>query len=732
MEFQNTQKKRCWDKLSIDQHIEHYRDEEKLFIKNICSDNFEFIASNIHLINDKKLQNDSFFIACCFSSSVKIIELMYNHYNININNVAMQHHKCFLLVCYVNDCVDVIRYLVENTKVDIMQCDESLNNCLHIASEMNCPEVLEYFIKEKGMDPWSLNNQGFDCLMRTCFLNNNVEAVKYYIEVIGMNPLQTNKYQQNCLTLACQLNDLTVIKYLIEQKMDPLYKDIHGYDCLFWACYCNHLDVIKYLVNVIGIEKINEKKNQSNKKYNYLISACKINTDVRIIKYLIEEVGIDINHQNEDGDNCLLIAATTNPEPMIIKYLTEEINMDPNITNAKGWNCLKNACCNNNLKIIKYLITEMGMNINYNDMIETERTNNCLLDASMNPNLEVIKYFIEEMRMDIEYSNDIGNNCLLIACALNKNVEIIKYMIEELKMDTNKLNIDGTNCLTLCLHLNKSLNVAKYLIECTNIPIKLGNLRRNEYISCLQRLQSNQQRINEFITKGIESYGTKCVFKKDDNITRFFVNPLIFNYEIRKLLNVYFFECEYESFVFFADVLGCKILLEEDVMNRNTSDSETNDTETSDSETSVIETNHCTKELLFLHNNTPYYGSRDIVYRSILLLRDTEYLNHDNPMNLSVNAPEYVIRLYIDSCYSGKINIDQFILPEDFVDFLKLIDQYPTTVLAIDKLEIQLIKYIDKNKIIFDEEIDMIISKYHLKHMYLYQKGKLIIEKNNN
>jgi hypothetical protein len=59
------------------------------------------------------------------------------------------------------------------------------------------------------------------------------------------------------------------------------------------------------------------------------------------------------------------------------------------------------------------------------------------------------------------------------------------------------------------------------------------------------------------------------------------------------------------------------------------------------------------------------------------------------------------------------------VLPKDFIDFLNFIDKYPTTVLSINLLEHQLLRYMKHNNILPDHEIHGLIAKYQLKHLYL-------------
>jgi ankyrin repeat protein len=728
MEHLNVRKRNGWDMIKMSQFLDRCSEDEKMLVNKIINplDDFEYVKTIVKKIEGDEKRNDLFCIACCFASDPWIIDLMYKEYKNDIETeiqwiIEGKGIGLMSLVCYINDCVEIIKYLVENMNLDITKCDDDGNHCLHIASQNNSLDVIKYLIS-RGLDPKSQNNEGIDCLMKACFSTVDVSIVKYYIEDIKMSPFSVNIFGQTSLLLACQCqkNNIQIIKYLIEKcGMDLFSKDLEGYDCLTWACYFgfNRIDVIKYLIDVMGSGKIRSMHSSNKKKYSYLISACKINHDIDVIKYLIEDIGLDTLYTDLDGNNCLLAAATTNPNPMILQYLIEEVGMDVNVKTYDGSNIFRICCRNNNLRVIKYLIEKVGADVHYVD----PGGDNCLLDVSTHQNVDVVKYIVEDLKFDIGYENEIGIDCLLAACAANPNIDTIKYMINDLKMDVEKVNIDGSNCLTLSLHLNENLDVVRYLIESTDVPVKLFGLEISRYVAILRILHKNPRRINEFVKRGIRLYGNKCLFEKNKNgKLKGIVNPLIFDNDMRLLLHINPFKFKYKTFVRFADALKCRLKLEDTMIYEKHYALE-------DMQTSDIEDDECVGELndlLFYCNDIPYYGIRQKVFESMLLFNDTEYLSHCEPVKLSVDIPEYVMNLYVESCHNGLFSIDK-IKTEDFVRFLNLIDQYPTKRLSIENMEIELICYMDINNMMNDEKVKHILMKYHLKRIYLYLTDKL-------
>jgi hypothetical protein len=307
--------------------------------------------------------------------------------------------------------------------------DKNGNNCLLLAcGNNNNLDIIKYLIEDVRMDCHYLNYLEDNCLTTACWENTNLEIIKYLIEDKKININHVDNNNNNCLLSACNANtNLDVIKYLIEEKqMDVTYLNINGENCLTMACSNNtNISIIKYLIEDIKMNILHT----NNIGSNCLLRACRHNTNLSIIKYLIEDIKMNILHTNNVGSNCLLLACNCNTNLSIIKYLIEDKKMDITINNNFQDNCLTLACWQNeNLEIIKYLIEEKGMKtIHVNSY-----GNNCLILACQdNTNLEIIKYLIEDIKMNIMHFNKCGKGCFILTCQNNTNPYVAKYLVEE-------------------------------------------------------------------------------------------------------------------------------------------------------------------------------------------------------------------------------------------------------------------------------------------------------------
>ena len=129
-----------------------------------------------------------------------------------------------------------------------------------------------------------------------------------------------------------------------------------------------------------------------------------------------------------------------------------------------------------------------------------------LFSATLNKHIKVIKYVVEELGENIIFKNN-DNDCLSIACKYNMNSRVIGYIM-------NKL---GINDLTNINYLNMAIQhdnvyTITYLIEETNIDISKANIEnipknskefllghgymyfinQNKYVNLIRNILSNE------------------------------------------------------------------------------------------------------------------------------------------------------------------------------------------------------------------------------------------------
>jgi hypothetical protein len=274
----------------------------------------------------------------------------------------------------------------------------------------------------------------------------------------------------------------------------------HKSFCIFAIIMYSLFDTLTTMHHTKSIDE-----NNPDNEHAYIKNILVQHDTDAITLTTIFDFDIQRSTNDNDNDNCLTLACLQTTNLPIIKYLIEECKMDINHVDQYNNNCLALACMNNtNLAVIKYLIEKCKMNINH----VNQYNNNCLALACMNnTNLAIIKYLIEECKMDINHVNQYNNNCLALACLRNTNLAIIKYLIEECKMDINHVSKDNNNCLTLACRENTNLAVIKYLIKEHQMFIeKINHVLYNKFKDIVLTISKEYRNLNNLLLMGYEEY----------------------------------------------------------------------------------------------------------------------------------------------------------------------------------------------------------------------------------
>lgn len=493
------------------------------------------------------------------------------------------------------------------------------------------------------------------------------------------------------------------MKYLRDNYQYISSKSKQNIIFLFTCCITDDILILDFIINIFAIDV----HLQSRFKRNCLMFACHYNINLCVIKHLIEHYLIDINQNNNNNNNCLTIACKYNPNWRIIDYLLNQIKMDINHLTKRKNNCLTVACTRNTLEIIQYLIGH--------------KDGKTLLDH-------------------VTLTN---KNCLMYACQFNK-LDCVKYLIEENLIDPHTV-LNNETCLR-CAYLNDDPLIAKYLIDHTNLfDHHTNNLRGIGFdkFKNIAILIKNYGKLNKFLKMGLARY----TLREIKNFIDSSLNPLILNNETNRLYNIHdpFKEIDFNRFKQHVDCLDNETLTSmsfynDGVLNRHYSiinpvaepevgpESEVvRANPTRDPDEIIITKQEIAtlidfskNELLFEHNNIRYHGDRDVVYDSIIFLKDINSIcDFTDDIVLEGVMPKYAVNLYIQTIYGRPFDINEIKIPDIF-NFIRFIDQYPSTQLSIDLFERFIVRYFNDNNIEYNDMMKDIALKYKLRILYLH------------
>jgi ankyrin repeat protein len=253
-----------------------------------------------------------FELSCMSNQSIDVIKYLRSIYGIDWSNDA----KYLLNGCGYNN-LEIVKYLVEETERIFGKNDKKMIKCMISACQHNTrTQVIDFLINQLS------DNVNMDLIKKdisdALIKNGHGEIIEYMIKEHGINPKFKNANGENYLMLLCgkekeygEDDEFETIKYLIDvANIDLSDVDNVNYNCLMHACRCaRNLRIVKYLI----YEKKMDPLMTDNVGNNCLSIACLMNSDQDIVQFLVRDLGIDPDHRNIDNQSCMDLGIT-NPE----------------------------------------------------------------------------------------------------------------------------------------------------------------------------------------------------------------------------------------------------------------------------------------------------------------------------------------------------------------------------------------------------------------------------------
>lgn len=235
-----------------------------------------------------------------------------NDPNFDIDTLDKTGRSLLFLACKICD-FDKIKKLVE-LGCNVHLIDNIGHNCLTTTCGLQEPHldkltIVRYFIEDHKVDPYCLTNKDESCLYIACKYNN-VDIARYLLEaypdLLDIKPL----CDASCLEISITQNNQDVFQLLLSKGANVNdMNDESGMSCLMTAGLSRQYFMVKLLIESgAEINLINFK----NKNALYYATYHMHNNDDTIL-YLLEHGAFICDRTYK------LLSRSTNPE--ILKYL---------------------------------------------------------------------------------------------------------------------------------------------------------------------------------------------------------------------------------------------------------------------------------------------------------------------------------------------------------------------------------------------------------------------------
>jgi ankyrin repeat protein len=283
-----------------------------------------------------------------------------------------------------------------------------------------------------------------------------------------------NCFKQAIMNDAFELDDIS--KYAIAGGSNEIVRIIEQKGISFDNCFevavkYHRMDLCDWLLMHTRCESINLSLSLgcfnypaffftmiNEKSFNNALFTALEKCNIEVIKYLIEQCGVNVESKDDIGRTPLHITSFKG-HIEVIKYLIEQCRANVEAKNNTGRTPLHFASENGHIKVVKYLIERCHANVEAKDYLEGTP----LHFASENGHIEVVKYLIERCHANVEAKDYFERTPLHFASEKGR-IEVVKYLIERCHANVEVKDNNGNTPLHFASE-NGHIEVVKYLIE---------------------------------------------------------------------------------------------------------------------------------------------------------------------------------------------------------------------------------------------------------------------------
>ncbi|KAK6174045.1 hypothetical protein SNE40_017391 [Patella caerulea] len=425
----------------------------------------KYLVDEIGLdVNDKNIDDCTPAMYCAISKTNPIEKLKFLSLKggkldvVDNDNRDLLHYSCG------HGITETVKYLINDHGLDVNHKDK--NGCAPAiycaASKINPVDKLKV-LSLKGGNLDAVDSKNCNLLHYSC-AEGVTETVKYLVNEIGLgvNDKNIDDWTPAMYCAASKINPVEKLKFLSLKggKLDVVDNDNRG--LLHYSCGNGITETLKYLINDHGLD-VNHKDTNGcapaiycaaskinpvdklellslkggnldvvdNKNCSLLHHSC---NECITIKYLVNEIGLDVNHQDINGHTPATYCATSEINPVdSLKFLSlKGCKLD--VVDNMNRSLLHYSCTGGTTETVKYLVNKIGLDVNKKDIIGFTPAMYCAA-SKINP-VDKLK-FLSSKGCKLDVVDDGGKTLLHISCS-DGTFATVKYLVNEIKSDVNK------------------------------------------------------------------------------------------------------------------------------------------------------------------------------------------------------------------------------------------------------------------------------------------------------
>ncbi|XP_065349814.1 uncharacterized protein LOC135945834 [Cloeon dipterum] len=437
------------------------------------------LAKNVD-VNKRKLNGKHALHYAAASGNLDLVETLLRQGA----EPSLKCNKGMNSIHYAIKHVNVVFHLHELNVGLVKEVINNGNTCLHLAfgKDTYSFEVVKWLVEEMQLDVNSTNLKGVTPFMIACE-NNCSEAIQLLLSK-GVEVNKTDQDGRTALHYAVKSGCVDLVQKLLDHCADLTVKDNSSKTVLHYGF--SNIEMTLFLHQKNG--KLVKEKSKSS--YTALIFACsQKKVDEKVIRWLIEDAGINLDALTSSGDSALLKACEYKKWDVVEILLTK--NVDISIKNSGGKSALHYAAESGKLEIVQTLLERgadwtvkdsEGKNVLHNalehidvvfilhdlheelvkELTEDKSNSLHLAIAKKEYSFEVIHWLVEEINFDVDSTNEKGETALLIASMKNR-LDVVHFLLDK-NADVSKRNQKGQTALHHAVQ-SGSLELVRSLLD---------------------------------------------------------------------------------------------------------------------------------------------------------------------------------------------------------------------------------------------------------------------------
>uniref|UniRef100_A0A8W7PIQ9 Ion transport domain-containing protein n=1 Tax=Anopheles coluzzii TaxID=1518534 RepID=A0A8W7PIQ9_ANOCL len=370
---------------------------------------------------------------------------------------AFSGELCLLHRSIEYDNEDVLRYLIEECKVDPSRIYSNCNNVLHVAAGFDRCRILRYLLTLPGLRKIVNNcNLVKNSPLHVACKEGYVRSARILLEEGGASTDACGEYGLNALAFALYTNNGRLVRCLFRQEasiggalssdFQPINMAIRngnlrmlelllrrGVDvnsaplCFINAVCAESRDIVRLL-----IERGARHVNHRDEFCQTALHVCVERDQVEMARDLIR-AGAQINAKNRTGATPLHLAVQRGNVRLVQLLLDHKCSIDE--LNYNGETPLIRAVVSNNLPLVRILL---------NNGASIERLRNSeppvLLYLVQENHEEVLDYLLEHYQQFDANEQDAYGNTLLYVATQHNHINIVKLLVGKYGARANPTN----------------------------------------------------------------------------------------------------------------------------------------------------------------------------------------------------------------------------------------------------------------------------------------------------